>query len=162
MPHLIIRGVSSESIRKISKQLIFDIASLCQCPQDHIILECLHTSAFYDGEQVSSYPFIEVNWFDRGQEVQDQVASCMDRHIRSLGIAEAEVAFRIYEPDRYYTNGVSLAMASTHDNQEVIALRAENENLKDELQKLRKALQASQQSSSSSQMSSRLRDALRE
>lgn len=51
--------------------------------------------------------------------------------------------------------------AETTDIQDVNALRAENERLKDELQRLRKALLASQ-ASSSSQMSSRLRDALRE
>lgn len=161
MPHLIFRGIPSEFIRTISKQLAIDIADLCQCPPDHVILECLHTTALFDGEQVASYPFVEVNWFERGQAVQDQVASCIDRHVRSLGIAEAEVAFRSYEPNRYYANGVSFASASTSDEQEVKALRAENERLKDELQKLRKALLASQ-TSVSSQMSSRLRDALRE
>jgi hypothetical protein len=45
---------------------------------------------------------------------------------------------------------------------ELHALRAENGRLKDELKKLRKAMQSTQQASSSSQMSSRLRDALRE
>lgn len=170
MPHLIIRGISPESIRTISKGLVSDIASLCQCPPDHIMLECLPSTALFDGVQVPSFPFIEVNWFDRGEEVQDEVARSIDRYFRSLGITESEVAFRIYEPNRYYANGVSFAEAPTPDSASVPAsaseeelklLRAENERLKDELQKLRKTLLASQ-TSTASQMSSRLRDALRE
>jgi len=160
MPHLLIRGVSPEQIRTISQSLVAELAQVCQCPADHILLECLHTSACFDGQIVPSYPFIEVNWFDRGQEIRDQAAACIDRHIQSLGIAEAEVAFRTYEASSYYANGVKLSGSGV--NEEVMqALQAENQRLKDELQKSRKALQATQ-INTNSHMSSRLYDALRE
>ncbi|WP_306220638.1 DUF1904 family protein [Cohnella sp. WQ 127256] len=158
MPHLLIRGVSPEQIRIISKPLVADLAVLCQCPPDHILLECLHTTACFDGEAVPSYPFVEVNWFERGQSVRDQAAACIDKHIRSLGIVELEVAFRIYEAESYYANGVSLSTAANAEGI-IQALQTENQRLKDELQKSRKALQANQ---ASSHMSSRLYDALRE
>lgn len=160
MPHLIIRGVAPDQIRMISKALVTELASLCHCPPDHILLECLHTTACFDGEFVPSYPFVEVNWFDRGQQVRDQAAECIDRHVRSLGIAEAEVAFRIYEADSYYTNGAMLASAAAKEDA-MQALQSENQRLKDELNKARKALQ-SNQASSNSYMSSKLYDALRE
>jgi hypothetical protein len=156
MPHLLIRGIPPEQIRSISKPLIAELACLCQCPPDHILLECLHTTAIFEGEIVPSYPFVEVNWFDRGQSVRDQAAECIDRHVRSLGIAEVEVAFGTYEADSYYANGIKLS-----DNGALQALQAENQRLKDELQKARKALQ-SNQASSNSYMSSKLYDALRE
>jgi hypothetical protein len=89
VPHLIIQGVSSDQIGDVRIQLTQELAKLCQCPADSILLECLPEDSAFE------------------------------------------------------------------------ALRAENQRLKDELLKLRKALQASQ-TSSSSQMSSRLRDALRE
>jgi hypothetical protein len=89
MAHIIIRGVSPDQIRAISKPFISELANLLQCPSDHILLEYL-------------------------------------------------------------------------DTEELPALRAENGRLKDELQKLRKAMQSTQQASSNSHMSSRLRDALRE
>ncbi len=159
MPHLLIRGVSPDLIRSISKPLIEELAIVCQCPADHILLECLNTTACFDGEIVPSYPFVEVNWFDRGQSVRDLAAECVDRHIRSLGFAEIEVAFRIYEEDSYYANGIKIAVAA--EDEATKALRTENQRLKDELAKVRKTLQA-QQTSSANQMSSRLYDALRE
>jgi hypothetical protein len=159
MPHLLIRGVSPDQIRTISKSIVAELAGICECPADHILLECLNTIAVFDGEIVPSYPFIEVNWFDRGEKVQDQVAECIDRHVRSLGVPEAEVAFRLYEADSYYANGVKLSAA--HEKGVMKALQEENKRLKDELQKARKALQSSQ-ASAATHMSSRLYDALRE
>jgi hypothetical protein len=160
MPHLLIRGISPEQIREISKALVAELANLCQCPLDHILLECLHTTALFEGEVIASYPFIEVNGFDRGPNVQDQSALCIDHHIRSLGIAEVEIAFRTYEPDSYYAGGVKLS-AITADEGVIQALQAENQRLRDELQKVRKAL-VSSQGITSSAMSSKLYDALRE
>ncbi len=163
MPHLLIRGVSPDQIRTISEPLIEELAKLFQCPPDHILLECLHTTAIFHGETVPSFPFIEVNWFDRGQEVRDQAAYCIDRHVRSLGIAELEIAFKIYEANGYYANGVKLTASASARAQEgnPQSLQEENQRLKEELRKAGKALQSSQ-ASSSSHMSSRLYDALRE
>jgi hypothetical protein len=159
MPHLIIRGIAPEIVRTISKPLTEELANVCQCPLDYFVLECLHTTALFDGEIVPSSPFVEVNWFDRGQAVRDLAAECIDRHIRSRGIVEVEIAFRIYEENSYYANGTKLA--ATEEDETTKALRAENQRLKDELAKVRKTLQA-QQTNSASQMSSRLYDALRE
>ncbi|WP_082034068.1 DUF1904 family protein [Cohnella kolymensis] len=141
MPHLLIRGVTPELIITISKPLIEELANVFECPSDHILLECLHTTAIFDGAYVASYPFVEVNWFDRGRPIRDQAAQCIDRHLRSLGIPEMEIAFRTYG--------------------EIEALTAENAKLKDELRKARKALQLNLNGSSAN-MSSKLRDALRE
>lgn len=157
MPHLLIRGVAPERMMAVSKPLVAELADIFACPPDHILLECLNTTAVLGGEIVSSYPFVEVNWFERGRGIRDKAARCIDNHIRSLGIAELEIAFRVYEPDSYYANGESLA----EDSAQIAALRSENQKLKDELQKARKALQAGL-SGSSSYMSSKLRDALRE
>src|SRR4051812_24626220 len=109
MPHLIVRGIPSEALLSISEALISELADLCQCPPDHILLECLPTTAVFGGRIAPSFPFVEVSWFDRGKEVRDQSASCIDKHIRSAGIAELEIAFRTYEKESYYANGDSLA-----------------------------------------------------
>jgi len=174
-----------EQVRTVSKSLVAELARLCQCPPDYIMLECLHTTAIFDGDLVPSYPFIEVNWFDRGGETMDLVAACIDRHVRSLGIPEAEVAFRLYEPSAYYANGERLAPRgdnigeqaqagqtprdgatgeqAPHDEAAAAldALRQENARLKAELAKARKTPQAGQ-AGTGGYMSSKLRDALRE
>jgi len=166
MPHLLIRGISPEQVRSISRPLVEELAAVCDCPEDYIMLECLHTTAVFGGEIVASYPFVEVGWFDRGREVRDRAAACIDRHIRSLGLAEAEVAFRQYEKLNYYANGKSFADEADAEpaagTGELEALRAENRKLKEELQRARKTAAQSQASGSGSRMSSKLYDALRE
>jgi hypothetical protein len=157
MPHLLIRGVSTEQIRGISAPLVRDLADVCQCPEDYILLECLHTTAVYAGELVPSYPFVEVNWFDRGREVRDRAAARIDHHIRSTGVEEVEIAFRCYEKESYYAKGQSFGEPAG-EPEELEKLRADNQRLKDELQRVRKASQAGAGTS----MSSRLYDALRE
>lgn len=159
MPHLLIRGVSPDGIREVSRDLISELAVICECPEDHLLLECLNTTAIFGGNIVPSYPFVEVNWFERGPRVRDLAAECIDRHIRSLGIPEAEIAFRRYEPDAYYANGRRLTETTGEAGGEALkALQAENQRLKDELFKARKAIQTG----SGPSMSSKLYDALRE
>jgi hypothetical protein len=163
MPHLIIRGLSVEQVRAISGPLVDELAELCQCPADHFLLECLHTTAVCNGYVVSSYPFVEVAWFERGSEVRDPFAKVVDRHVRSLRIPEAEIAFRAYREDAYYRNGEPAGSAA-HDTdtaalqRELNSLREANGILHEQLRKARKTPAAS----SESNMSSRLRDALRE
>lgn len=177
MPHLLIRGVEADRLATVSEALVAELAEICACPRDYIMLECLHTTAVFGGARVASYPFVEVSWFERGLEVRDRAAACIDRHIRSLGLDEMEVAFRTYAKDAYYANGerfgepdgsagapTSASSGESDANRELEALRAENGRLKDELGKARKAVQNAVLGGGGamSSMSSKLRDALRE
>jgi hypothetical protein len=158
LPHLVIRGLSVEQMRGISSKLVDELAQLCECPSDHLILECLPTTAVFKGEIVPSYPFVEVAWFERGSEVRGRFAKIVDRHVRSLGVPEVEIAFRTYREDAYYINGEPAGRPDEEDLQKQLqSLRETNGRLLQQLQKARKT-----SSSSDSSMSSRLRDALRE
>jgi hypothetical protein len=163
MPHLFFRGLSVEQIRTVSRELVEELAELCECPRDYLTLECLQTTAVFDGEVVPSYPFVEVAWFDRGSEIRHRFASILDRHIRSLGVAEAEIAFRVYLEDHYYING---APAGAGPVEETASLRQELQSVKDANVRLREQLAKTARkpaaASPDSAMSSRLRDALRE
>lgn len=162
MPHLFIRGVDPDSLASVSEPLIGELAAIFDCPPDHILLECLHTTAVFAGKRVASYPFVEVNWFERGTETRDAAAACIDRHMRTaLGIEEMEIAFRVYSPDAYYANGHRLGEHPRQSELEV--LQALNDKLTDDLTKTRKALQGvTLGGGAMSSMSSKLRDALRE
>lgn len=169
MPHLFIRGVDPDRLATVSEALVAELAEACACPQDYIMLECLHTTAVFGGARVASYPFVEVSWFERGLEVRDRAAACIDRHIRSLGLDEMEIAFRTYAKDAYYANGERFGEPDEGEGngaqaRELEALRAENGRLKDELGKARKAVQNAVLGGGGamSSMSSKLRDALRE
>ncbi|TGV30850.1 DUF1904 family protein [Mesorhizobium sp. M00.F.Ca.ET.186.01.1.1] len=105
MPHLIVRGIQAEQMATSSEPLTEELAALCQCGTDNFTIECLQTTAVFGGKAVESFPFIEIGWFERGQETRDQFARIVTRHVLSLGIPEVEMAFVPYQKESYYANG---------------------------------------------------------
>lgn len=105
MPQLKIRGILSEEIAKISTELVEKLAPIFNCQEDWIEIECIHSTAVKKGEFVPVYPFIEVAWFDRGQEVQDQAARIITDLIHGLGVKSVDIAFTVFEKRSYYENG---------------------------------------------------------
>ncbi|MDH4619045.1 DUF1904 family protein [Brevibacillus sp. AY1] len=105
MPHLLVRGVKAEQMAAISQPLTEELAAICQCGTDNFTIECLQTTGVFDGKIVDSYPFVEVAWFERGQETRDQFAQAVTKHVLSLGVPEVEVAFFAYQKESYYING---------------------------------------------------------
>ena len=109
MPHLFIRGISAEQVKTISKPLVQDLAELCACGTDNFTLEVVNSTFVFDADEVPGYPFIEVKWFERGQEIQDQFANIVTEHVHALEILEVEVAFSSFRESNYYFNGKSFA-----------------------------------------------------
>lgn len=109
MPQLLIRGISVEQIKIISKPLVQELADLCACGTDNFTLEVVNSTFVFEGEEVPGYPFIEVKWFERGLDIQDEFASTITKHVHSLGIPEVEVAFVTFKESNYYLNGKSFA-----------------------------------------------------
>ncbi len=109
MPHLIIRGVSVDQVKTISTSLVQELADICSCGTDNFTLEMVKSTYVFDGNEVPGYPFIEVKWFERGLEVQDQFANIITKNIQALGIPEVEVSFSTFQESAYYLNGKSFA-----------------------------------------------------
>lgn len=109
MPHLIFRGISVEQVKTISKPLVQELAEICACGTDNFTLEIVQSTFVFDQNEVPGYPFIEVKWFERGQDIQDQFAKAVTRNVHSLGIPEAEVALTAFLESAYYSNGKSFA-----------------------------------------------------
>lgn len=105
MPQLKIRGIGQDKIKEISKDLVDELTEIVGCPRDYFTLECINTTSIYDGEVVSTYPFIEVAWFDRGQEVRDKVAKAITRYVNEQGVKELDIAFTVFKENCYYENG---------------------------------------------------------
>lgn len=156
MPHIYFRGVSVETVRAAGPALEEELSAIIGCERSDLMLEILHTTCVAGGELASSYPFVEIAWFERGREVRDAAARCVDRLLREQGVPEVEVAFRVYRPAAYYAGGEPFG--SDPAEAELAALRADNTKLREELTRARKAAAAAAGGS----MSSRLRDALRE
>ncbi|MFD0618057.1 DUF1904 family protein [Paenibacillus sp. GCM10027629] len=106
MPHLLFRGVEAEKLAEVSQQLVEELAEICACGTDNFTFECLHTTVVLGGDTTSSFSFIQVGWFERGDEVRDLFAEAVTRRVKSLGIPEVEVVFIPYEEKAYYIDGV--------------------------------------------------------
>lgn len=105
MPHLLVRGIKAEQMALISQPLAEELAAICECGTDNFTIECLQTTGVFAGKIVDSHPFIEVAWFERGQETRDRFAQTVTKHVLSLDIPEVEVAFVTYQKESYYANG---------------------------------------------------------
>ncbi|WP_026576681.1 DUF1904 family protein [Bacillus sp. UNC438CL73TsuS30] len=109
MPHLFIRGVTVEQVKTISKPLVQELADLCACGTDNFTLEVVQSTFVFDEREVPGYPFIEVKWFERGQEIRDEFANIITKQVQTIEIPEVEVAFSTFKESDYYFNGKSFA-----------------------------------------------------
>lgn len=105
MPQLRFHAIEKEKLVSISTQMLDALVEVVKCPRDHFILELVNSTYIFDGEKVEAYPFVEVAWFDRGFDVQDEVASIITKSIQSAGYQEIEVAFTEFKARNYYENG---------------------------------------------------------
>lgn len=105
MPQIKIRGVHPEQVCQISTEMVDNLTTIIDCPRDYFTIECIHSTAIRDGAIIPVPPFVEVAWFDRGQEVQDLVAREITTQFQSVGIESLDVAFIRFEKPCYYENG---------------------------------------------------------
>lgn len=105
MPLLRFRAIESKKIVSISRDLIDELQLLIGCPRDYFALEAIESVFIKDGKVVSGYPIVEVSWFDRGQEVQDNVAKIITNYVYSMGYDDADIIFIPLEECKYYENG---------------------------------------------------------
>lgn len=106
MPHLVIRGVSIEEMKKLSGSLVKELAEICECGTDNFTFELPQSTFIFDGEEIPAFPLIEVKWFERGQKTRDLFAQAVTKGILSTGVDEVEVVFIPFAEPNYYINGV--------------------------------------------------------
>ncbi|MGL6105594.1 DUF1904 domain-containing protein [Romboutsia sp.] len=106
MPQIKIRGIDENKVCKISEKMIDELVDAVKCPRDYFEIECIKSVAIRNGKLAEVYPFVEVSWFDRGQEIQDIVAKIITDSIRNnLNIESMDLAFTVFEKEKYYENG---------------------------------------------------------
>ena len=101
MPQIGIRGMEISKVRSISKTLADNLVQIVGCPKDYFTIEHISTTYFMDGEEILSYPFVEVAWFDRGQVIQDKTAGILSKTIRDQGYDLVQIVFIPYDESRY-------------------------------------------------------------
>lgn len=106
MPQIKIRGVKESEVCKISKDMVDELQALLNCPREYFTIELMPTTLIKDGEVVAPYAFVEIGWFDRGQQVQDMVAGIITKHILETGHDSVDIMFTTFKESSYYENGM--------------------------------------------------------
>lgn len=107
MPHFRFRALERETVQILSKSLVDELQPVMDCSREDFSFELIATTFFSEGEVSLAYPFIEVLWFDRGQEKQDICAKAITAQVRKCLGKELDVAvvFIALSPSQYYDNG---------------------------------------------------------
>jgi len=105
MPQLKIRGVEVEKICSFSKNLIDELETIINCPRSYFTIEHISSTFIADGSVSKAYPFVEISWFDRGQDVQDKTAVAVTKAVLGAGYENVDVIFSALKENDYYENG---------------------------------------------------------
>lgn len=105
MPQIKIRGIKPEKICTISTPMIDQLEKIIGCPKEYFTIECISSTFIKDGKLDDGYPFVEVVWFDRGQDVQDNVAKIITNFVHNSGYQNVDIFFTVLQENLYYENG---------------------------------------------------------
>ncbi len=105
MPQVIFKGIEKQDVKKLSTSLPTKLEDASEIPHDWFTVEHLEMSFFSGGEQVPSFPIVQVNWFDRGQDIKDKMADVITKAVMQQGYEQVELFFIPLEKESYYENG---------------------------------------------------------
>lgn len=105
MPFLRFHSVNRDKLMLVSAQITDRIHLAVGCPREHIVLEVIHSDYIVNDEIRPGWPFVEVAWFDRPQEVQAEVARIVYECLKEVGYDDSDVHFESLRPENYYENG---------------------------------------------------------
>lgn len=99
-----VRGVDEFEVKVASTALVDELATIVGCPRDYFTIEMIKSHFIMDGHVTQAPALIEVAWFDRGQEVRDEVAACITKYLKGSKPC-LDVYFITLEESAYYENG---------------------------------------------------------
>lgn len=107
MPHIRCRGMQRDQVVAISEVLIEQLAELTKAPAAHFTIEYIPAEFIATRFGGQAYPFIELFWFDRGQEMQDAAVKLLTSIVRAEVGEVNEIAVVVHPLVRsnYYDNG---------------------------------------------------------
>lgn len=106
MPHIKFRGMNRDEVQEMSTELLNDLVHLMNIPRDHFTIELESTTFIHDGQlDRNAYPFVNVEWFDRGDQMMEQTAKVITDAVKHYNYPDVGVYFRNLRKERYYENG---------------------------------------------------------
>lgn len=106
MPFLRFHATDRMKLVEISREMTDKIQEVLACPREHIVLELVNSEMVWDGQVISGeWPYVEVSWFERSPEIQDQVARIIFENLKKAGYQNSDVYFHYLNDRNYYENG---------------------------------------------------------
>lgn len=106
MPFLRFHETDRMRLLEVSREMTDKIQEALGCPREHIVLELINSERVWDGQFIAGeWPFVEVWWFERPLDVQNQVAQIIYACLKKVGYEHSDVYFHILENRNYYENG---------------------------------------------------------
>lgn len=106
MPFFRFHFTDPDKLLPVSKEMTDRIQEAVGCPREHIVLEVVASVVLHDGKlQSDAWPFVEVDYFERPRNVQDQVAQAVAECLKKAGYPESDIHFRYLQKEDYYENG---------------------------------------------------------
>ena len=117
MPHIKFSGLDVLRVKTLSKEISNDLSTVMNCPIDWITFTVGANgdgNIFSDGQLVKDTVIVHIEWFDRGQDIKDQVAKIITdavyqtKRIKSAKIETINVIFVDLDKKDFYENGERL------------------------------------------------------
>ncbi|MBN2795285.1 MAG: DUF1904 family protein [Clostridia bacterium] len=106
MPHIKFRGMKRDEVQEMSTELLNALVNLINVPRDHFTLELEESTFFHDGElHKNAYPFVNVEWFDRGVQTMQAAAEIITKAIKAYPYNDVTVYFTNLNKEHYFENG---------------------------------------------------------
>ncbi len=107
MPRFVFKNMSKDHVQTLSNEMAQELATIIDCPIDWLTFEYIDNSIFLLGDDITNQSiFVEVSWFKRSQQVQDDVAQALYNYLLKQ-MHEKEITIIFYELSKmnYYENG---------------------------------------------------------
>lgn len=107
MPHLRFRAVSVDTLQQISTPLLADLCVLTGGKPEFVTMECIDSHWVRGGVIEAGFPFVELVWFERPQELQDAAAALITRHLKAALGEQTYVVVQVLPivKSHYYSDG---------------------------------------------------------
>lgn len=106
MPHIRVRGMTSAHVKEFSENLGEELAPIVGTSADNFTVEHIPSLYFSNGRPDEGYPFIEVLWFDRTEDVKQKTAEHITARIKTIAAtADVAVIFIHIDKTNYFENG---------------------------------------------------------
>lgn len=116
MPNIKISHLETKYVKRLSQQHTEQLANLIECPLDWLtfcVQSVENVSLFCEGKPIHDTVSVHVEWFDRGQDIKQKVATYLTKAILSLNETEkhqieyVNIIFVDLKKSDFFENGTS-------------------------------------------------------